>query len=158
MFGFGRRSKAMPSLDGNLKWWVIESERFNLESKASFRVFEAVIAQSEEMAIEHLRISDDKLNKSLMNSAIRAGKIEDELDWEPVSRHVRHLSVSSVTTEAEVAERDEVLLGMLKEHDFFLDEFKEDPQMAVGGEIYDWPKAKADFGASPANWRFVRDL
>ena len=140
MFGFGRRSKAMPSLDGNLKWWVIESERFNLESKASFRVFEAVIAQTEEMAIEHLRISDEKLDKSLMNSAIRAGKVEDEFDWEPVSTHVRYLSVSSVTTEAEVAERDEELLGMLKGHDFFLDEFKEDPHMAVGGGIYDWPK------------------
>ena len=140
MFGFGRRSKAMPSLDGNLKWWVIESERFNLASKASFRVFEAVVAQSEEMAIEHVRISDEKLDKTLMNAAIRAGKIEDEFDWEPVSTHVRHLSVSAVTTEAEVAERDEVLLGMLKEHDFFLDELKEEPQMAVGGGIYDWPK------------------
>ena len=130
----------MPSLDGNLKWWVIESERFNLASKASFRVFEAVVAQSEEMAIEHVRISDEKLDKTLMNAAIRAGKIEDEFDWEPVSTHVRHLSVSAVTTEAEVAERDEVLLGMLKEHDFFLDELKEEPQMAVGGGIYDWPK------------------
>ena len=139
MFGIGRRSKAMPSLEGKLKWWVIESERFNLASKASFRVFEAVVAQNEEMAIEHLRISDEKLNKSLMSAAIRAGKIEDEFEWEPVSTHVRHLSVSSVTTEAEVAERDEVLLGMLKEHDFFLDELKEDPQMAVGGGIYDWP-------------------
>ncbi|MCB5199816.1 hypothetical protein LGQ03_11265 [Loktanella sp. TSTF-M6] len=83
----------MPSLDDNLKWWVIESERFNLESKASFRVFDAVVAQSEEMAIEHLRISDEKLDKSLMNSAIRAGKIVDEFDWEPVSTLVRHLSV-----------------------------------------------------------------
>ena len=140
MFGFGRRSNAMPTLDGNLKWWVIESERFNLESKSSFRVFEAVVAQSEEAALEHLRISDEKLDKTLMNAAIRTGKIEDEFEWEPVSTHVRHLSVSSVTTEAEVAERDEVLLGMLKEHHFFLDEFKEDPQMAVGGGIYDWPK------------------
>ena len=76
-----------------------------------------------------------------MNAAIQAGKIEDEFDWEPVSTHVRHLSVSSVATEAEVAERDEVLLGMLKEHDFFLDEFKEDPEMAVGGGIYDCPNA-----------------
>lgn len=140
MFGFGRRSKAMPSLEGQLKWWVIESERFNLASKASFRVFKAVVAQNEEMAIEHLRISDEKLDKTLMNAAIRAGKIEDEFDWEPVSTHVRHLSISSVTTEAEVAERDEALLGMLKEHRFFLDELKEDPQMAVGGGIYDWPK------------------
>ena len=140
MFGFGRRPKAMPSLDGDLKWWVIESERFNSDTNASFRVFEAVIAQSEEMAIEHLRISDEKLDKSLMNSAIRAGKIEDEFDWEPVSTHVRHLAVSSVATEAEVAERDEVLLGMLTEHNFFLDEFGEDPQIAVGGGIYDLPK------------------
>ncbi|MGR3712479.1 MAG: hypothetical protein ACU0A6_05105 [Shimia sp.] len=108
MFGFGRRSKEMPSLDDNLKWWVIESERFNLESKASFRIFDAVIAKSEKMAIEHLRISDEKVDKSLMNSAIRAGKIVDEFDWEPVSTLVRHLSVLSVTTEAEVAERDEV--------------------------------------------------
>lgn len=140
MLGFGRRSKAMPSLDRNLKWWVIESERFNLESKVSFRVFEAVVAQSEEAAIEHLRISKEKLDETLMNAAIRAGKIEDEFEWEPVSTHVRHLSVSSVATEAEVAERDEMLLGMLKEHHFFLDEFKEDPQMVVGGGIYDLPK------------------
>ena len=140
MFWFGRRSKTMPSLEDNLRWWVIESERFNLESKAPFRVFKAVVARSEEAAIEHLRISDDKLDKTLMNAAIRAGKIEDEFDWEPVSTLVRHLSVSSVTTEAEVAERNEALLDMLKEHDFFLDEFKEDPQMAVGGGIYDWPK------------------
>lgn len=140
MFGFGQRSKAMPSLAGNLKWWVIESERLNLESRASFRVFEAVVAESEEMAIEHLRVSDEKLDKALMDAAIRAGRIEDEFDWEPVSTHVRHLSVSSVTTEADVAERDEVLLGMLKEHNFFLDDLKEDPQMAVGGGIYDWPK------------------
>lgn len=139
MFGFGRRTKAMPPLEGNLKWWVIESERFNLESKTSFRVVEAVIAQSEEMAIEHLRISDEKLDKTIMNAAIRAGKIEDEFDWEPISTHVRHLSVSLVSTEAEIAERDEVLLDMLKEHDFFLDELKEDPQMAVGGGVYDWP-------------------
>ncbi|WP_370213102.1 hypothetical protein [Roseovarius sp.] len=140
MFGFGRRSKAMPSLEENLKWWVIESERLNLESKASFRVFAAVVAESEEMAIEHLRISDEKLDKTLMNAAIKAGRIEDEFDWEPVSTHVRHLSVSSVTTEADVANRDEVLLGMLKQHNFFLDDLKEDPQMAVGGGIYDWPK------------------
>lgn len=131
----------MPALDGNLKWWVIESERFNLESKTSFRVFEAVIAQNERMAIEHLRISDEELDKSLMDSAIRAGKITDEFDWEPISTHVQHLSILSVATEAEVAERDEVLLEMLKEHDFFLDEFKEDPQMAIGGGIYDLPKA-----------------
>lgn len=135
MFGFGRQSKAMPSLDGNLKWWVIESERFNLESKASFRVFEAVVAQSEEAAIENLRMAEEKLDKTLMNAAIHAGKIEDEFEWEPVSTLVKHLSVSSVTTEAEIAERDEVLLGMLKGHDFFLDEFKEEPQMAVGGGI-----------------------
>lgn len=141
MFGFGRQSNTLPSLDDNLKWWLIESERFNLESSASFRVFEAVVAQSEEAAIEHLRISDEKLDKTLMNAAIRAGKIEDEFEWEPISTLVRHLSVSSVTTEAEVAERDEFLLGMLKEHDFFLDEFKEDPQIAIGGGIYDWPKA-----------------
>ncbi len=139
MFGFGRRIKAMPPLEGNLKWWVIESERFNLESKTSFRVVEAVIAQSEEMAIEHLRISDEKLDKTIMNAAIRAGKIEDEFDWVPISTHVRHLSVSLVSTEAEIAERDAVLLDMLKEHDFFLDELKEDPQMAVGGGVYDWP-------------------
>ncbi|WGW04431.1 hypothetical protein [Tropicibacter oceani] len=124
-----------------MKWWVIESERFNLESKVSFRVFEAVVAQSEEAAIEHLRISYEKLDETLMNAAIRAGKIEDEFEWEPVSTHVRHLSVSSVATEAEVAERDEMLLGMLKEHHFFLDELKEDPQMAVGGGIYELPKA-----------------
>lgn len=69
MFGFGRRSKAMPSLDGVLKSWVIESERINLESKASFRGFNAVIAQSEKAAIEHLRISNEKLDTSLMNAA-----------------------------------------------------------------------------------------
>ena len=80
------------------------------------------------------------IEKTLMDAAIRAGQIEDELGWEPVSTHVRHLSVSLVTTEEEVAELDEVLLGMLKDHDFFLDELKEDPQMAVGGGIYDWPK------------------
>lgn len=130
----------MPSLKGNLKWWVIESERFNLKSKASFRVFEAVVAENEEMAIEHSRISDEKLDKALMNAAIRAGRIEDEFDWEPVSTHVRYLSVSSVATEADIAERDEVLLGMLKEHHFFLDDLKEDPQMAVGGGVYDWPE------------------
>lgn len=140
MFGFGRRSKAMPSVEGDLKWWVIESERFNLESKTTFRVFDAVVAQSEDVAIEHLRISDKKFEKTLMDAAIRAGQIEDELGWEPVSTHVRHLSVSLVTTEEEVAELDEVLLGMLKDHDFFLDELKEDPQMAVGSGIYDWPK------------------
>lgn len=140
MFGFGKRSKAMPPLEGNYKWWVIESERFNLETKSSFRVFEAVIAESKEMAIEHLRISKERLDKTLMNAAIRAGRIEDEFDWEPISTLVRHLSVSSVTTEADVAELDEALLGMLKAHDFFLDEFKDDPQISVGGGIYDWPK------------------
>jgi len=137
MFGFNRRSKAMPSLEDNLQWWVIESERFNLESNASFREFEAVIAPNEEMAIEHLRVSDEKLDQSLMNSAIRAGKIVDEFDWEPISKHVRHLSVSMVSEESEVAKLDKVLLSMLKEHHFFLDEFKEDPQMAVGGGVYD---------------------
>lgn len=140
MFRLGQRSKAMPPLSGNSKWWVIESERFNTESKAMFRVFNAVIAQNEKTAIEHLRISDEKLDKTLMNAAIRAGKVEDEFDWEPVSTHVRHLSILSVKTQAEVAACDEVLLDMLKDHDFFLDEFNEDPQMAVSGGIYDWPE------------------
>ncbi|WP_159089957.1 hypothetical protein [Ruegeria sp. Alg231-54] len=140
MMGFDPRSKAMPDLDDHLKWWVIESERFNLAPKASFRVFKAVIAQSEEMAIENLRVSDEKLDKSLMQTAIRSGRIEDEFDWEPVSTFARHLSVSSVTIQAEVADRDEVLLDMLQEHDFFLGELKDDPKMSVGGGIYDWPK------------------
>lgn len=140
MFGFSPRSKPMPALEGHLKWWVIESERFNLASKTSFRVFEAVVAQSQEIAIENLRVSDEKLDKSLMAAAIQAGKIEDEFDWEPVSTLVRHMSVSSVTTQAEVAERDEVLLDMLRDHEFFLDDFRDDPQMSVGGGVYDLPK------------------
>lgn len=139
MFGFGRRSKAMPSLDGQLKWWVIESERFNVASQLSFRVFDAVIAQNEEIAIENLRVSDENLDKTLMEAAIRNGKIEDESSWEPVSTLVKHLSVSSVTNQAEVAERDPELLDMLLEHEFFLEEFRDDPQMSVGGGIYDWP-------------------
>lgn len=82
VFGFSRRSKAMPSLEGDLKCWIIESERLNLKSKASFRIFEAVVAPSEEMAIEHLRFSDEKLDMTLMNAAIRAGEIANEFDWE----------------------------------------------------------------------------
>lgn len=139
MFGFGR--KALPPLDGQLKWWVIESQRFNLASQSTFRVFDAVIAENEQAAIENLRDSDEKLGKTLMQSAIRNGKIHDESGWEPVSTLVQHLSISAVTTQAEIAKRDPELLGMLLEHEFFLDEFKDDPKMAVGGGIYDWSEA-----------------
>ena len=118
---------------------MIESERYNLGTKASFRVFEAVVGQSEEEAISNSKISDEKLDKTLMESAIRSGRIEDEFDWEPVSTLVKHLSASSVRTEADVAELDKVLLGMLVEHDFFIDDFEDDPQIAVGGGIYDCP-------------------
>lgn len=119
MFWFNRGSKALPILENGLKWWVIESERCNLESKSSFRIYHAVVAKCEEIAIEYLQISDEELDRTLMNAAIRAGEIQDEFDWEPVSTLVRHLSISSVRTEVEVAKRDEVLLGMLKEHHFF---------------------------------------
>jgi hypothetical protein len=84
-----------------------------------------------------LRVADEKLDKALMEAAIRAGSIEDEADWEPVSTFVRHLSISAVKTCAEIADRDHVLLDMLRDHDFFLDDFNGDPYMSVGGGVYD---------------------
>ena len=137
MFGFGRKTKPVPALDGDLKWWIIESQRLNLTSKSTFRDFNAVIAENEDAAIENLRISDDELNETLMKADIRNGKIGDEAEWKPLSTLVKHLSVSPVTTEDDITEREPELLEMLLEHDFFLEEFKEDPKMAIAGGIYD---------------------
>ena len=137
MFGFGRPKVILPVFENGLKWWVIESEGYNLGTKTSFRVFEAVVAQTEEEAIENLKVSDEKLDKNLMKSAIRRGEIEDEVAWEPVSKLVKHLSVSLVQTRADVASLDKVLLNMLIEHNFFLDDFADDPQSSVGGGVYD---------------------
>lgn len=121
-----------------MSWWVIESKRSNLRSKTTFRVFEAVIGNSEEEAIKHSDISDARLDAALMNSAIRRGDIKDRCEWQPVSRLVEYLSVLPVQTEKEIEDQDPVLLGMLLEHDFFLDEFAEDAQTAIGGGIYDY--------------------
>lgn len=140
MSGDGQKTKPLPVFEHGLKWWVIESERFNLGTKTSFRAFEAVVAQTAEGALANLEAADEKLDKSLMESAIRSGKIEDEYEWEPVSTLVKHMFVSPVSTESDVSELDTVLLSMLLEHEFFVDDFRDDPQIAVGGGVYDLPE------------------
>ncbi|WP_170563516.1 hypothetical protein [Ruegeria atlantica] len=121
-----------------MSWWVVESKRLNLSTETTFRVFEAVIANSKEQAIHHAKISDSRLNTALMNAAIRRGDIEGQDEWQPISQLVERLSILPVLTQEEIAAFDPVLLGMLLEHEFFIDEFSEDPEMAVGGGIYDY--------------------
>ena len=133
-----RKPNSLPVLKNGMSWWVIESKRYNLSAKTTFRVFEAVIAHSEDQAISHAKVSDARLNAALMNAAIRRGEIEDQFEWQPISRLVEYLSIVQVWNDHQIENLDPVLLGMLQEHDFFLDEFSEDAQSAIGGGIYDY--------------------
>jgi hypothetical protein len=126
----------LPLLESGMAWWVIESLCFNNESKTRFRVYEAAVGQTREQAIQHVVVSDQRLNASLMKSAIRRGEITSELDWVPISELVEYLSVTKVTTEEEIAALDWLLLEMLQEHEFFLDEINEDPMTVVGGGTF----------------------
>ena len=74
-----------------------------------------------------------------MKNAIQQGKIQDEMEWEPVSRLIKNRSVTMVQTEREISNLDPVLLEMVREHEFFLDDFTEDLEIAVGGGLYDVP-------------------
>jgi hypothetical protein len=118
-------------------WWVIESLRFNNRSSTRFRVFEAAVGRTEEEAILHAKIADERLEAALMRTAIRRGEVVDQYEWQPVSRLIEHLSITRVTTEEEIASLDAMLLAMLQEHDFFLSDIEEDPATVVGGGIYE---------------------
>lgn len=127
----------LPELDHHRKWWVVESLNLNLEASEKFRVFEAVCGHDEEEAILNKVRSDTELNHALMNSALRNGKIESEAEWQPVSQLIKVLAVSSVASEEEIQELDPVLLEMLVEHEFFLEDFNREPATTISGGVYD---------------------
>ncbi|OYU37509.1 MAG: hypothetical protein CFE33_20415 [Pseudorhodobacter sp. PARRP1] len=129
--------RTLPELGDHRKWWVVESLNLNLEANEKFRLFEAVIGHDEDEAILHKFRSDGQLNQALMNNALRNGKIESEAQWAPVSELVKILAVGRVACEEEIQAHDPVLLEMLVEHEFFLEDFIREPATAIGGGVYD---------------------
>lgn len=126
----------LPNPGHGFTWWVVESERRNAGTDARFRVFEAVIGQSEDDARHYSALSDARLDAALMASAVRRGAIVGKDDWTPVSTHVRFLAVTPVRTREDIAALDPVLLDMLVEHEFFSDDFANDPTTVIGGGTY----------------------
>ena len=124
----------LPTLSAENLWWVIESVRRN--GDGPFRVFHAVIGRDADEALKNLAESDVRLDEEMMQAAIRAGKIEDEWDWEPLSVLLEHRSVSCVRSQEDVSAIDGGLLGMLRNHAFFIDDFREDASCAVGGSVH----------------------
>ena len=120
-----------------MAWWVIESLCLHNESKTRFRVYEAAVGQTRQEAIHDVVVSNERLNASLMKSAMHRGETISEHEWVPVSELVDYLSVTKVTTEEEIGAPDWLLLEMLQEHEFFLDEINEDPMTVVGGGTFD---------------------
>lgn len=128
--------KPLPPLSDGRDWWIIESLRFNNKSNIRFRVFQSVVGRTNEEAILHMKIADERLDAELMRLAIRRGDIADQYEWQPVSELIEHISITRVTTEDEIASLDITLLDMLQEHHFFLLDIEENPATVIGGGIY----------------------
>ena len=126
----------LPDILPNHRWWVIERRMENRQSAERFRIFEAVVAPDKATARAHLAAADARLDMVLMKQAIRRGDVMDAYDWQPVSRELAVLTLVPVRSEEEIAALDPALLKMLQEHAFFVADFQESPDMAVGGGIY----------------------
>ena len=135
---FTRRPTGTPLPDTlpNHRWWVIERRMENRQSAKRFRIFEAVVAPDKATARAHLAAADARLDMVLMKQAIRRGDVMDAYDWQPVSRELAVLTLGPVRSEEEIAALDPALLKMLQEHAFFVADFQDSPDMAVGGGIY----------------------
>jgi hypothetical protein len=118
-------------------WWVLKSLRRSNSTGAHFVIFHAAIGRNIDEAILHEKIHDEGLNAELMRLAMERGDIAYEHEWQPISTLIEHISVVRVTTEAEVAYLDTLLLDMLQEHDFFLSEIEEDLATVIGGSWHD---------------------
>lgn len=130
---------SLPDTLPNHRWWVIERRMENRQSGERFRIFEAVIAPDKATARAHLAAADARLDAVLMKQAIRRGDVMDAYDWQPVSRELAVLTLAPVRSEEEIAALDPALLQMLQEHAFFVADFQDSPDMAVGGGVYPDP-------------------
>lgn len=127
----------LPTLDDEMGWWVIESLWVDTKSQVRYRYFDAGVARTRDQVIQHAAISQQRQNESSMKAALSRGEVENEHEWIPTHRLIEHLSITSVTTEEEIASIDPLLLEMLQEHEFFLDEIQEDPAILIGGDFFE---------------------
>lgn len=130
------KNAPLPPLSNGRHWWVIESQRSNRDTGKAFRIFDAVVGQTQEEAISNLEKSDENLNLSMMNAALANGEISDISEWAPFSTLKQYLAITKVETEGEIAAIDMGLLDMLSEHEFFIEDFEDDPAMSVGGSFF----------------------
>ena len=114
-------------------WWAVLSRMTGRDGP--FLIWHLCWGRDEDEVAANMAEADARLDRTMMEHAIRKGEIDDEAEWEPRSTLIRHQRMIRVETLEEVEACDPGLAEMLREHECFVVEFEADGPGVIGGSF-----------------------